>query len=99
MLLNSEQIKRLLAPVSDEHPCGDDLEYDADFMALETTSRDQKEQQFGNTIIPAEEPDWQSVVQLSMALLERSKDLCVVLVLLRGLAKTESVTGFIADIK
>ena len=43
MLLNSEQIKRLLAPVSDEHPCGDDLEYDADFMALETASRGREE--------------------------------------------------------
>lgn len=99
MLLNSEQIERLLAPVSDEHPCGNDLEYDADFMALETASRGREEQQFGNTIIPAEEPDWQSVVQLSMALLERSKDLRVVLVLLRGLAKTEGVTGFIAGLE
>ena len=99
MLLNSEQIERLLAPVSEERPCGDDLEYDADFMALEAASRGREEQQFGNTIIPAEEPDWQSVVQLSMALLERSKDLRVVLVLLRGLAKTEGMTGFIAGLE
>ncbi len=99
MLLNSEQIERLLAPVSDEHPCGEDLEYDADFMALETASRGREEQQFGNTIIPAEEPDWQSVIQLSMALLERSKDLRVVLMLLRGLAKTEGVTGFITGLE
>ena len=99
MLLNSEQIERLLAPVSEERPCGDDLEYDADFMALEVASRGREEQQFGNTIIPAEEPDWQSVVQLSMALFERSKDLRVVLVLLRGLAKTEGMTGFIAGLE
>lgn len=99
MLLNSEQIERLLAPISEERPCGDDLEYDADFMALEAASRGKEEQQFGDTIIPAEEPDWQSVIPSCLALFERSKDLRVTLVLLRGIVKTEGVTGFIAGLK
>ena len=99
MLLNPEQIERLLAPISQEFPCGEDLEYDADFMALEAAARGKEEQQFGDTIIPAEEPDWQSIIQSCLALFERSKDLRVALVLLRGIVKTEGVTGFIAGLK
>lgn len=99
MLLNPEQIERLLVPVSEDRPCGDDLEYDADFMALEAASRGKEEQQFGDTIIPAEEPDWQSVIPSCLALFERSKDLRVAFVLLRGIVKTEGVVGFVAGLK
>jgi type VI secretion system protein ImpA len=47
----------LLAPVSDDAPSGPDLTYDPDFLALEQAAQDKTEQQFGDTVIPAEEPD------------------------------------------
>jgi type VI secretion system protein ImpA len=58
-------VDALLAPVSEDAPCGPDLEYDAEFLALEDAARGKAEQQFGDTIIPAEDPDWRKVQQLS----------------------------------
>ena len=43
----------LLAPVSQALPCGPDLEYDPDFVALEQTSQGKPERQTGQVIIPA----------------------------------------------
>ncbi|KAI0244635.1 hypothetical protein L0F63_005372 [Massospora cicadina] len=47
-------IDALLVPVSDDRPCGENLEYDADYMAMDQASEGKAEQQFGTTIIPAE---------------------------------------------
>jgi len=67
----------LLASVSEDQPSGPDLEFDADFGALERAAQGKPEQQFGSTIIPAEEPDWKEVVTQATALLERTRDLRV----------------------
>ena len=67
----------LLAAVSDDQPSGPDLEFDADFGALERAAQGKPEQQFGSTIIPGEDPEWKEVVALSGPLLERSRDLRV----------------------
>jgi type VI secretion system protein ImpA len=71
-------VDALLAPLGDESaPCGPDLEYDSAFLALEEAARSKAEQQFGDTIIPAEDPDWRKVQTLSHALLGRTRDLRV----------------------
>ncbi|MDA8249104.1 MAG: type VI secretion system protein TssA [Rhodospirillales bacterium] len=67
----------LLAAVSDDLPAGPDLEFDADFGALERAAQGKPEQQFGSTIIAAEEPDWKGVAAQASALLERTRDLRV----------------------
>ena len=77
-------IDALLTPVSSEQPCGENLEYDADYMAMEQACAGKAEQQFGDTIIPAEPADWNKVEQLALSLLERSKDLRVMLALTRA---------------
>jgi type VI secretion system protein ImpA len=51
-------LETLLEPVSPTQPCGENLEYDAEFQALEQASQGKAEQQFGDTIIPAEPADW-----------------------------------------
>ncbi|SUB69206.1 Uncharacterized protein conserved in bacteria [Pluralibacter gergoviae] len=70
-------IDEFLTPVSHEQPCGDNLEYDADFQAMEQASQGKAEQQFGDTIIPAEPADWMQVEKLASDLLARTKDLRV----------------------
>lgn len=50
------EIDLLQTPVEGPLPCGEDLEYDADFMALQQAATGKREQQFGDTIIPAEPP-------------------------------------------
>jgi len=65
----------LLAAISATSPCGEDLEYDADFLHLERAAQGQPERSMGDSILPAEPPDWRSIQQQSLDLLARSKDL------------------------
>lgn len=65
------------APVSDDQPSGPDLEFDGDFGALERAAQGKAEQQFGTTIIPAEDPEWKEVVTQATSLLQRTRDLRV----------------------
>ncbi|MGE5170899.1 MAG: ImpA family type VI secretion system protein, partial [Rudaea sp.] len=78
-----------------EPPCGPNLEYDDAFMALMAAGVGKPEQQFGDTIIPAEEPDWKGVLEQSTRLLERTKDLRVTLLLTRALTHEQGLAGFV----
>jgi type VI secretion system protein ImpA len=64
-----------LQEIAADDPAGPNLEFDADFGALERAAQGKPEQQYGATIIPAEDPDWKSVDALATALLERTRDL------------------------
>lgn len=63
-----------LQPLSDaDAPCGPDLEYDNEFLALMQAVAGKPESQFG----PAEPPEWRKAVDIAAGLLERSRDLRV----------------------
>ncbi|MDB6441966.1 type VI secretion system protein ImpA [Pseudomonas sp. NFACC32-1] len=83
----------LLAAVSATSPCGDDLEYDPDFLRLERDSRGQPERSMGDSILPAEPPEWRSVRQQSLDLLQRSKDLRITHYLLQSSLALEGIPG------
>ena len=87
-------VESLLEPLSEDAPSGPNLEYDATFAALEQAARGKPEQQYGSTIIPAEEPNWLDVKQLGMDLVERTKDLRVACTLALGLLETEGLPAF-----
>lgn len=62
------------APLSsDEAPCGPDLEYDNEFLALAQAAAGKPENQFA----AAEPPDWRVVQDTCEALFERTRDLRV----------------------
>jgi len=82
-----------LQPVAPDAPCGPNLEYEQDFLALEQAARGKDEQQYGKTVIPAEAPDWADVVDRATSLLDRSRDLRIVLHLTRGLTSTQGLVG------
>ncbi|MEO8345035.1 MAG: type VI secretion system protein TssA [Betaproteobacteria bacterium] len=82
-----------LQPVAGEAPCGPNLEYEQDFLALEQAARGKEEQQYGDTVIPSEAPDWGDVVERASTLLDRSRDLRIVQQLTRGLTATEGLAG------
>lgn len=84
----------LLAPIAPEHPCGDNLEYDPDFIALQSSSLGKVEQQFGDAIIPAEVPDWQKVEHDAERLLGRTKDLRVMVLLAQAWTENEGLLGY-----
>lgn len=86
-------VAALLAPVSEASPCGDDLEYDLSFGDLERARQGKPEQQFGDTVIPAEEPDWRQVKKLSLELFGRTRDLRVGVTLACALVHLEGLPG------
>ena len=86
-------VDTLLAQVGESEPCGPDLEYDSAFLALDEASRGKPEQQFGDTIIPAEEPDWRKVQSLSSELMTRTKDVRVAVHLLRSSTRLQGLAA------
>jgi len=88
------QFEALLAPVSEAAPCGEDLEYSAEFLQLTQAAQSRPEAQYGSTVIPAEGPDWRRVEQQASALLARGKDLRVVALLVRAWTERGGVEGY-----
>ena len=70
-------IEAWAGPVSDAEPSGPSLEFDGDFGALDRASQGKPEQQYGTTIVPAEEPDWKEMDTLAVGLMARTRDLRV----------------------
>jgi type VI secretion system protein ImpA len=93
-MLTPELVDALQAPVSDASPCGDDLEYDPAFTALEAAAQGKAEQQFGDTVIPAVEPEWRAVADQAQALLARTKDVRPAVLLLRAGTRLQGAAGF-----
>ena len=91
-------IEKLLAEFADGSLCGPDLEYDPQFIALESAARVKPEQQIGDKIIPAEQPDWGVVRQQAEALLSRSKDLRIAVLLTRALVRSNNLPGLCAGL-
>ncbi len=87
-------IDTLLAPISSDAPCGENLEYDPDFLEMNKASIGKSEQQFGSTIIPAETPDWMQVERLGVALMARTKDLRVMFKLMHAWAELHGLSGY-----
>ena len=87
-------IATLLTPVTPALPCGDDLEYHADFIAMEQACTGKAEQQFGATLIPAEPADWDRVATLACSVLMRSKDLRAMLALTRAWTELQGLSGY-----
>lgn len=86
-------ISNLLAPVLADNPAGDELDYDQQFISLVTEMQGKPEQQYGDTLIHAVEPDWSRVSRESQELLKRSKDFRLAVMMIRALARTEGVPG------
>ena len=98
-MLNNELAFALLAPIGEASPCGDDLEYDADFTALVAAAQGKPEQQFGDTVIAAVEPEWREVAEQSAMILRRSKDVRAAVLLLRASTRMQGVTGFASGLQ
>jgi type VI secretion system protein ImpA len=88
----------LLSPLGEQAPCGADLEYDPAFLALEEAARGKPEQQFGDTIIAAQEPDWRVVDEQARELFGRTKDLRVLMHWLRARTHGQGLHGFVTTL-
>jgi type VI secretion system protein ImpA len=83
-----------LTEVSSDSPCGENMEYDPLFGEMERAATGKPEQQFGNTIIPAEEPKWRDVQKIATELIEKTKDLRVATEFARAELATSGLPAF-----
>lgn len=72
-------VDTLLTDISPDAPCGEDISYDIEFLELEQQARGTEETQVGDHIQERMEPDWRKVKIRSLKLLERSRDLRLIL--------------------
>lgn len=83
-------IDRWLLPLDGaDGPCGADLEYDNEFLALTQAASGKAETQF-EAAVP---PDWRAVRSQAEALLERTRDLRIAILWLRAMLDLD---GFVA---
>ncbi len=88
----------LLEPISEEAPCGADLEYDDEFRQLEEVARGKP----GSVVDPdkpgasiaAVQPDWHETKSLALSILSKSKDLRAI----AYLVKAEIAKGEFAEV-
>jgi type VI secretion system protein ImpA len=96
--LQSTSLADLAAPLDDLLPCGENLEYDPQFLALEAALNGKPEVQYGSTITPATGPDWKAVRTLALELMGRTRDLRVAVGLTRALLGQEGAPGLAAGL-
>ena len=89
----SVDIDSLLTEVAPDAPCGPNLEYDPSFLELEQAVQGKAEVQYGDTITPAVAPEWKVVKRLASSLLDRSRDLRVIVPLLRSSLALDGFAG------
>jgi type VI secretion system protein ImpA len=92
--MNALPVEDLLASLGDDAPCGADLEYDPAFLALGVAARGKPEQQFGDTVIAALEPDWRVVHEQASDLARRTRDLRVAVLLARSGARLDGAVAY-----
>jgi type VI secretion system protein ImpA len=93
-------LEKLLAQTTGAPPCGPNLEYDDAFRELNEAARGRPEQRIDEkNVIPGQEPRWPEVREAAQALLLRTKDLRVAVLLARALVRTEGVAALEAALR
>lgn len=92
-------IESLSSSLPGDAPCGADLEYDADFLAMQEAGAGKPERQYGDNVYPAEEPEWQRAHELAEQLAQRTRDLRVAVWLTRSGARVGGLAGAVAGLR
>lgn len=86
-------VESYLTEIAPDNVCGEDLEYDAEFIAFEQEIQGKEEQTMGDSVIEAEPPNWREVIKQAEKLLTRTRDMRVFVNYLRALAETQGFLG------
>lgn len=92
--MSSFDLEAFLAEISPGAPCGEDISYDVDFLELEKLAQGTVETQVGDHIKEGEDPDWKKVLEKSLELLKRSRDLRLILYLTISKLNLQGLAGF-----
>lgn len=93
------ELEPLLSPLAADAPCGADLEYDPAFLSLQEAGARKPEQQYGETVIPAQEPDWAAVKDQALQLSARTRDLRLAVWLVRSGARVSGLSGAVRGLQ
>ncbi len=84
MDLSVLDVDQLVAPLDDDAPSGENLEYEPEFGELERTAQGTDEHVMGDEVVAAEEADWSAVLEQTTELFGRTKDLRIAVLLTRA---------------
>src|SRR5262245_9552850 len=90
---------RLLRPISEDSPAGENLEYDAAFGELERAARGKEERRSGDEVLAAEPPRWREVAEQASTLLDRTRDLRVTFYLTHAALNMDGIGGLAAGLR
>ncbi|WP_280152296.1 type VI secretion system protein TssA [Piscinibacter sp. XHJ-5] len=93
------ELESLLSPLAGDAPCGADLEYDPAFLALLQAGTPKSSQQYGDTVIPPQDADWPSVLELARQLAGRTRDLRVAVWLTRSGARIHGLAAAVRGLQ
>jgi type VI secretion system protein ImpA len=91
-------VAKFTGAIAGDNPSGPNLEYDQDFLALERAQQGKPEQVMGDTVKPAEDPDWRDVRERAETLLGKARDLRIAYALTTALLKMEGLPGLAAGL-
>ncbi|HFD87269.1 MAG TPA: type VI secretion system protein TssA [Gammaproteobacteria bacterium] len=86
-------VSSYLLDISPDSRCGEDLEYDPIFQEMVRLAEGTPERQVGDSIKPAEEPEWKEVLKRSQQLLERTRDIQASIYLARAAVHIHGLEG------
>ena len=84
----------MIKEISADAPCGGNLEYDSAFTAMEIEAKGKPERQAGGSVEPAQPPNWKILRKIVLELLERTRDLRLLVELARSNLNLEGLNGF-----
>ncbi|WP_051443319.1 ImpA family type VI secretion system protein [Curvibacter gracilis] len=82
-------------PISEREPCGPNLEYEPEYAALAARLEPQSEAQYGDFVDRPAPPDWSDVERQCRQLLQRSKDLNLLIWLARCRTRLGGAPGLL----
>lgn len=82
-ILCPQWYQTVLHPCVEHPPCGENLEYDAGFILLQSKLQPKQAAEYGNFVEAVEPINWAEIEREAMALLTRSKDIRLVITLMR----------------
>ncbi len=83
----------LLEPISEAHPCGSDLEYDPELVLLQSKVTPKQDAQYGDFVSPPEAINWTEVERDCRRLLQRTRDIRILVSLVRCRVRLDEAFG------
>ncbi|WP_112184500.1 type VI secretion system protein TssA [Ralstonia sp. GX3-BWBA] len=83
----------LALPISEDQPCGPDLEYDTEFVVLQARATPREAAQYGDFVAPTEALNWPELERDCQRLLLRTKDIRLLTLFLRCRTRLDQAEG------